>query len=302
MKKRFHYSLLILCSFAWCSASAQPKAQNLNQLVIQFNQSYPKELKKIKAAIREGKVLKAEEFGEDYKKLIFDIYIGYNAKIAKTESTEQVTKKDRDDVFFLKSALEKLEYRESEVDRASEELNAHYVYLETKKYGFKKRAFLDFVSWQTEATLSGPSSSTALLANNMGYQLGLGLTYENSFWSFGAELAGLYGYGGVSNISGSSTYQQSSVPAYGGRLSVSGARVVSSTGSLLGIKVAGLFLQQTLTTPSVAGYSINQDRPLSFTATLFTQWRFQNYYFETEFGRYIAKPSTLWALGLGMLI
>ena len=284
-------------------ARAQPATaeKSLVELVKEFNSSYPVELKKVKAAVREGKGLDAQEFSDSYKKLLFNIYLGYNSKIAQAKSSEAVAKKDEDVVKFFKSALEKMEYRETEVDQASEELKAHYVYLEASKYRLRKKAFVDFVSWQTQATLSGPFENTALLANNLGYQAGFGFNFENSYWSFGTELAGLIGYGGVSSVAGLIDYQQSSVPAFGGRFSLSGARVVSSSGSLLGIRAAAQYFKQTLSTPSTAGYSIQQDKALSFTTTIFTQWRYDRYYFETEFGRYIARPSTIWSMGVGML-
>jgi len=294
-------SCLLLNGIGFARAQTATLEKSLVEQVKEFNKSFPIELKKLKIAVREGSGLNSNEFTDDYKKLLFDIYLGYNSKIAKSKSNEEIAKKDEDAIRFLKSVLEKLEYRETEVDQASEELKAHYVYLEAKKYRLKKKAFLDFVSWQTQATLSGPFEKTALLANNLGYQAGFGFNLENSFWSFGTELAGLFGSGGISSITGLIDYQQSSVPVFGGRISLSGAWVVSSSGSLLGIRTSAQYFKQTLTTPSTAGYSIQQDKALSFTATLFTQWRYDRYYFETEFGRYIARPSTIWSMGLGML-
>jgi hypothetical protein len=283
------------------TASAQTQSKPLSGLITEFNTRHPKELKSIRDSINNGKSLDESLFSESYKKLLLDLYLGYTDKIKASPNLKLINPRDKESAAFFKSALEKLEYQEKRVDQASDELRAYYADLEAKQYIWKKRFFLDYLSWQTEAFLNGPYETTSLLSTNLGFCPGIGLSYENRFWSFSSDLSGLYGSGGVSAVQGLVSYQQSSVPAYGGKLSLGAARVVASTGSELGLHFTFLYVKQNLETPSNAGYSIDQKKALSETLSLYSRWRFDHFYFQTDFGRYIGRAATLWSLGVGMI-
>ncbi len=158
------------------------------------------------------------------------------------------------------------------------------------------------IGWQSEATLVGPFENTGLLSTNLGFCPGFGINYENRFWALSADFNGIYGSGGVSAVQGLVTYQQSSVPAFGAKVAFCAAKVVASSGSELGIRGSALFIKQSLTEPPTAGYTIDQDKALTATLSLFLRWRLGRYYFQTDFGRHIGRSATLYSFGLGFVL
>ncbi len=276
--------------------------ESLNEAIKSFNKGHSIETAKIKKAVNQGGELQGSEFSKDYKELLYSIYAGYASRLENAQKMDSAFIRDTPLFEFFKKALEKLEYREDEVDATSDRIRIHLVQLEEKRYRIKWRTSVHYLSWQSQASLIGPFETTNLLSTNLGVCPGIGASLENRYWSLSLDLNGLYGSGGVSAVQGIVEYQQSQVPAIGGRLAVGGGRIVSSSGSELGLRASALYVRQTLSRPSDTQYSIEQNKTLSFTASIFSRWRFNRFYIETDFGRTIARPSTLWSLGFGAIL
>jgi hypothetical protein len=274
-------------------------ADSMAEWIKSFNKSYPSETAKIKQMVHQGIEPKESDFSKEYKELLYNLYQGYATKITHSKTLDSGVSRITPQFEFFKKALGKLEYREDEVDTTSDRVRAHLIYLEEKKYKFKFRAFIHYMSWQSQASLVGPFETTSLLTTNLGFCPGLGMSFENRYWALSLDLSGLYGSGGVSAVQGLVEYQQSQVPAIGGRLALGGGRIVSASGSEVGLRGSLMFVRQSLTRPTDTQYSVNQDKTLSYTVSLFSRWRLGKVYLETDFGRTIARPSTLWSIGVG---
>jgi hypothetical protein len=279
--------------------SASAAEENLADLVVKFNKEHTTETKVVNEAIHRGTDVDEKLITPAYKELLYKLYLGYTGRALQSDSISRINSKETSLTQFLKKALEKLEHREKEVDARSDLVRNHLVVLESKQFRFKFRTFLEFLSWQSQATLVGPFESTGLLTTNIGFCPGVALNYENRFWAISTDLCGLYGAGGVSAIQGLVEYQQSNVPAYGGKWSLGIGKVVASSGSEFGVRGNLLYVRQTLTTPPNPQYSVDQNKTLGGSITLFSRWRFQRLYFQTDFGRMVGRPATVWSLGIG---
>ena len=182
---------------------------------------------------------------------------------------------------------------------AETQVDASVVSHSENAYVLKKRVFLDYLSWQTTASLVGPFEPTSLLSTNVGFAPSFGVSLENKSWAYHGDLSFVYGSGGVSAAQGAVTYQQSNVSAWGGKFAISVGKIVSSKRTELGLKASLLAIKQDLETPAVAGYTIEKQNTVNGILSIYSRWTFDAIYLETEFGRYIAKPATLWALGFG---
>lgn len=263
---------------------------------------YPREMMTLRNAVSESREVDSKQFSSVFQESLFRAYVAQADRILRTRNYKDLTPKDREEAQFSKSALEKLEHQEKQVDDLSDRVRGHLTQLESRVYRTRKRISLEVISWQSEATLKGPFENTGLLTTNLGFCPGFGVSYENRFWAFSADFSGIYGSGGVSAVQGLVTYQQSSVPAFGGKVSLGAAKVVASSGSELGIRGSVLYIRQSLTEPPTAGYTIEQDKALTGTVSLFSRWRLGRTYFQTDFGRHIGRSATLYSFGLGLIL
>ncbi len=297
MKKRGGWVWVI--TLFLCGVPESFGADQMNDWIKAFNKNHPVETAKMRNGVNRGEEIKGSDFSQEYKELLYNLYQGYASRIIESKSLDPGVTKSTPQFEFFKKALGKLEYREDEVDSTSDRIRSHLTQLEEKKYRLRWRAFLHYMSWQSQAALVGPFETTSLLTTNLGFCPGVGASLENRFWALSLDLSGLYGSGGVSAVQGLVEYQQSQVPALGGRIAIGGGRIVSSSGSEVGLRGSLLFVRQNLTKPSDSQYSVTQDKMISYTVSLFSRWRFNRFYLETDFGRTVARPSTLWSIGLG---
>jgi len=263
---------------------------------------YPREMLSLRFAVANSKEVKSSQYSPAFQESLYRSYVAQAERILSTKEYQSLTPRDREEAQFSKSALEKLEHQEKQVDQLSDRVRGHLTQLESRVYRVRRRLSLEMISWQTEATLKGPFENTALLTTNLGYCPGFGVSYENRYWAWSADFNAIYGSGGVSAVQGLVTYQQSSVPAFGAKFALGAAKVVSSSGSELGIRASALFIKQNLTDPPTAGYSIEQDKSLTATLSLFSRWRLGRYYFQTDFGRHIGRSATLYSFGMGFIL
>ncbi len=266
------------------------------------NKNYPGEVTRLLRSVRKNEEVKNNDYSRGLKNSILRIFNGFSVKILNSESKKEISDKDFSSLEQYKKLLEKLGYEMVEVNKTYHEIESHIKDFEELTYHWNIRVFIDYLSWQTSATLRGPFEQTPLLATNVGFCPGVGFSFENRDWSYSSDLSFLYGSGGVSSTQGLVDYQQSSVPAIGGKFSLGAGRIVSTSRSELGLKFTLLYVRQSLNTPSSAGYSVDQPNALGKAISIYSRWGFGRFYLITEFGRYVPKPATLWALGLGFTL
>ena len=238
-------------------------------------------------------------FSKNFKHNYYTLFLLYSSLFTKSGKLKLILKKDLERFELIKQKLEVLTFQSAIVSKRSEKVSNWLKQLELKIYKFRFRAFLDYLSWQTEATLKGPTGSYPLVATNVGLSPGLGVSYENSFYAFSLDANLIYGTAGVSTLQGGPTYQQSDVPAFGSRLAFGTGLIVSATRSEVGLRASLFYIKQSLSTPSTAGYSVEQSKELSETLSLYSRWLFNPFFLQTEFGRYLNRPATVWSIGFG---
>jgi hypothetical protein len=141
---------------------------------------------------------------------------------------------------------------------------------------------------------------TPLIVTNRGLCAGGDVGYENYRWHFALDGCIFSGTGGVAATGATGVdYRQANVPAYGFKFGPGASMIVSSSRSRIGVRLPMIFNFQRLTNPGVAGYNIEAERAYSLTTTLFSRWQLGKWHVQTEFGKYIQREATIWALGFG---
>jgi hypothetical protein len=243
--------------------------------------------------------ISGDAYPKNLKAVYFRIYNDYAHKLNTVQSRKDVPPNDEKAFGVYKKALESLEYQENLVDKINDQVTNHLKDLDKKVYHWQKRVFIQYLSWQTQANLVGPTNSV-LLATNQGVCPGVGLSYANLYWVFGSDLCFLYGTGGVTaDTASGNTYQQNNVKATGLKGSLNAGAIVSSSLTELGLKLSLLYTKQNLNTPPDPTYTVNQANPTNILLSVYSRFLFGSFYFETEFGRYVSKPATVWAFAGG---
>lgn len=274
--------------------------QDIKLNVRLIKQNYASHHKKLIAQIKNADTVDGEEYPEGLKVLYWNLMNDYGQILESYKDQSNLIKKDHQHYLMFSKMLSELEFREGKVDKYNDKIVAHITYLENKVYRFVKSVSFQYISWQTESTLSGPGSKTGLVVTNRGVCAGGDAGYENSFYHFYVDGCVFAGSGGVSSDSTSAIkYQQSNVGAYGAKFGPGASMIVSSSGSRLGLRLPIIYTQQKLQEPKNNAYSIKEDSPISYVASLYSRWQFKTWYFQTEFGKYIQKEQTYWGLGLG---
>lgn len=261
---------------------------------------YVSQHKKLLNDVKRGETIDGEEYPEGLKVLYWNLMNDYGKILESYKSQSTLIKRDHQHYLVFSKLLSELEFREGKVDKFNDKIVAHITYLENKVYKFTKSFSVSYISWQTDSVLKGPSSETGLVITNSGLCLGGDAGYENSFYHFYVDACAFAGSGGVSSDASSPIkYQQSNVAAYGAKFGPGASMIVSSSGSRIGIKVPVIYTLQKLQEPANNSYSIEENSPLSFVASLYSRWQFEKWYFQTEFGKYIQEEQTFWGLGIG---
>lgn len=251
--------------------------------------------------IKKGDTIDSDEYPEALKVLYWNLMNAYGEIIFGYENNSQLIKKDHEHYLMFAKILSELEFREGKVDKLNDRVMAHILMLQNKVYKFSASWYLQYLSWQQESQLEGPTASSNLIVTNKGLCLGGDLGYENATYHWYVDGCAFYGSGGVSaEASGSAVqYQQSNVPAYGLKFGPGASLIVSSTKARIGVKVPVIFNVQSLTNPATPGFSIKSESAISVATSVYSRWQFDKWYFQTEFGKYVDREATVWALGLG---
>ncbi|MFP5386438.1 MAG: hypothetical protein ACLGHN_10190 [Bacteriovoracia bacterium] len=255
--------------------------------------------KKLLRDVSRGETIDGDEYPDALKVLYWNLMNDYGKILEGYHDASTLIKKDHQHYLVFSKLLSELEFREGKVDKLNDRIVAHIQLLENKVYKFTKSLSFQYISWQTEVKLTGPESS-GLVVTNRGLCLGGDIGWENSFYHFYLDGCAFAGSGGVSaDASSPVTYKQSNVPAYGAKFGPGASMIVSSSGSRIGFRVPVIYTIQHLQEPANSNYSIDQDNPVSYLASLYSRWQFKSWYFQTEFGHYIQKEQTYWGLGIG---
>lgn len=156
---------------------------------------------------------------------------------------------------------------------------------------------MELVSWQSQGVLVGSGERFTLLATQLGFSPSITFQQKNARIAYGATASGVLGSAGVSTLNGGPVYSQSDVPAWGGRIALFGAWVVSETGTEVGLRTTVWWVQQTFATPSTAGYTVEQPKALALGASLFSRYWFKNWGLSIEFGKRFGVSAPAWGLG-----
>jgi hypothetical protein len=292
-----HYQTALLVNISYEKLRQYPEALALNFEYLREN--YEKDSTRLRTDLQNNQAPKSSEYSNEFKALFFRIYGDYSQKILGAGWQGGVFSKDQFAFEQYKKALDALEYQGDAVQKIHDKVEEHLKLLEKKQYRWRTRVFIDYLSWQTSATLIGPFETTALLATNVGICPGVGVSYESSFWALSLDLSYLSGSGGVSVTQGAVNYRQESVPASGFKAAFGAGMIVSESRSELGLRATFLYVNQSLATPATAGYSIDQPNTFSQVISLYSRWTFDQFYLQSDFGRYVKRPATLWSIGVG---
>ena len=251
--------------------------------------------------IKSGDTIDSDQYPDALKVLYWNLMNAYGEIIFGYENNSQLIKKDHEHYLMFAKILSELEFREGKVDKLNDRVMAHILMLQNKVYKFSASWYLQYLSWQQESQLEGPGVSSNLIVTNKGLCLGGDLGYENASYHWYVDGCAFYGSGGVSaEASGSSIqYQQSNVPAYGLKFGPGASLIVSSSKSRIGVKIPVVFNVQSLTNPAQNGFNIQTESAISVATSLYSRWQFDQWYFQTEFGKYVDREATIWSLGLG---
>ena len=264
-----------------------------------INKRYIRYHKKLLKDVARGETIDGDDYPNALKVLYWNLMNDYGRILESYKNTSTLIKKDHQHYLVFSKLLSELEFREGKVDKYNDRIVAHIQSLQDQVYKVSKSLSFQYLSWQNEVTLSGPKD-TGLVITNRGVCAGGDIGWENAFYHFYLDGCFFAGSGGVSSDGSTpAEYQQSNVPAYGAKLAPGASMIVASSGSRIGFRVPLIYTLQNLQDPKSDDYTVSIDDPLSFAGALYSRWQFKNWYFQTEFGKYIQKEQTYWGLGIG---
>lgn len=298
-RKAFTPKELILISYSLRRLGFYRQDIKLNIRIIKTK--YGPLHKKLLNDVRRGETIDSEEYPEALKVLYWNLMNDYGTILKSYRTHSTLIIKDHQHYLIFSKLLSELEFREGKVDKYNDKIVAHIQYLENNVYKFTSSVSFQYISWQTESTLNGPSADTGLVITNRGLCVGGDAGVENAFYHFYVDGCLFAGSGGVASDASTPaiTYRQSNVGAYGAKFGPGASMIVSSSGSRIGVRLPVIYTLQKLQEPQNNNYSISENSPVSFVASLYSRWQFEKWYFQTEFGKYIQTEQTYWGLGIG---
>jgi len=291
------YRTALLVNIAYEKLREYPEALTLNFDYIRTN--FQTENVRLKKEFQNNQAPDPANYPLQFQSVFFRIYGDYSQEILGATWQGGVSGRNLSAFEQYKKALDALGYQAEAVQNIHDRVDNHLKLLKKKKYRWRPRVFLDYISWQTSASLNGPYETTALLATNVGLCPGAGISYESGFWALSFDLSYLQGSGGVSATQGLVQYQQTDVSATGFKAALGAGMIVSESRSELGLRLTVLDVSQSLARPDSTGYSVEQPNSLSEVISIYSRWTFDHFYLQSDFGRYFKRPATLWSLGLG---
>jgi hypothetical protein len=297
MKKLLIPFLFLITSFlTWGNEISSLDDVKKNQKLIQSK--YLKEEIKLKKLIKESETVAPEEFPEDYKKTNFKIFGALSKILINSTKPSPESSPQRKLFLIYREKLSNLEYQESKVEKIYDLIQSHFKNLEEMQYRPAFRFFIDYISWQYDAVLKGPSDQYDLVVTNKGICPGASYSQENKYFSFFVDACYLFTSGGVSSDAGPVTYVQDNVLATGVKTSLGMGVFVSSSRSEIGFKIPVIYAVQKLEDPP-GNYTVQEGNNIMTMAGIYSRWPVGSYFFQTEFSKYLMEDELLWSLGLG---
>ena len=297
--QNFSRKELIMISYSLRKLKFYRQDVKLNVRLIkkEYNQYHRRVLKQIK----DGDTIDSDQYPEALKVLYWNLMNAYGSVILSYEDHSKLIKKDHEHYLVFVKILSEFEFREGKVDKLNDRISAHILLLQNKVYKFSRSISFQYISWQQESQLEGPSGlSTSLTVTNRGFCLGGDIGYENASYHWYVDGCAFFGSGGVAADSGSGVnYKQSNIPAYGLKFGPGVSAIVSSTKSRVGLRIPIVYNVQKLQNPGQDGFNIDPESAISFATALYSRWQFDKWYLESEFGKYVDREATIWTLGIG---
>jgi hypothetical protein len=264
--------------------------------------SQTKEMRKFELAFAEDEV-RAEDYSKTLKSSVWDAYHQSAEQILQLEKYDEGTQESLKKTFSeLQEKLEALEYRENETEALEEKVSAHLKILKDRLWIRTSSFYLDYLSWQRQARIESAAKGSDLVITNVGPCLGGTLGKRNKFYHLFADACLMYGHGNVADKVRDIVYRQSNVPYYGLKIAPGAGMIISSLGAEVGIKLPMTYVHQKLDSPdqtSFPGYKINEERPFTAMASLYSRWPMDRYFVQTEFAHVLGRDLTFWSLGAG---
>lgn len=292
--KLTYFFLIVFVSNAW--------AQTELELMDQINKKHKKENTRLLKAMEAEDEIDSEKYSDELKDIYWKFYESQSGRILDAKKLSDKVKALQEEFLKKKGPLVALEHNEDEADKLEEKVVAHMKLLHDKIYHKNKYVFIDYVSWQREASIKSATARTPLIITSHGVCAGGGWGYQNAFYHVFLDGCFMYGYGNVGAEVSSLTYKQSNIPTYGFKASVGAGMIVSSLGAEVGLKLPVLYSHLELDRPDqnkFPGYKVDEETPFMPMASLYSRWPVQKWFIQTEFAKVIGKDLTLWALGAG---
>ena len=290
---------IILISIAPVVAKDDIAFNQVKDFQKKLKQEYSQELNNLRSQIKNDETIDPDSYTEKFKKINFKIYSLVAKILIKEKSLLNPEHKTRKLFSTYRERLSQLEYQELKVEKIFDLINNHFKNIEDKQYAGHWRLFIDYISWQYGAVLNKPTGSSDLVITNKGICPGVNYARENKFLSFSVDACLLQTSGGVSSIDPTVTYTQSNISATGIKSSISIGYFVSASKTEIGLKIPLMLISQDLEDPPAVGYKVKEGTNLIPMAGLYSRWPIGNYFFQTEFSKYLEEDQTQWALGLG---
>ncbi|MCM2348370.1 MAG: hypothetical protein NDI69_00020 [Bacteriovoracaceae bacterium] len=280
MAIKFITLLILVTSSFYASAS-------LNEIKHRYNEEHQKILNEV-----EEEELDPEDYSLELKELYFQTYQTEANLFLKNDQFEQSTTQ-------LQSILEAFEYKEDEVSKISEKIEAHQKELQQKKFQKNYSLEINYLSWQREIDIKSPTIKNKIIVTNQATCLGGGLHFSNAYYVYGVEGCLLTGTGDTKEKKSPPKYKESDIPLWGIKTSLNAGMIVSTAGAQLGVKLPLLYSIQNLKNPPDNTFKLKEDHKILFFPTLYTRLPLGTFFIQSEIGPFLDQSNTLYSIGAG---
>jgi hypothetical protein len=156
---------------------------------------------------------------------------------------------------------------------------------------------VDYLSWQQEGSVKSAGVQSPIVITNQGLCAGgtLGRNYK-SYLSF-IDGCFIYGSGNAGSEKNTITYNQSHISVYGAKVSLGIGKYVSKAKTEIGFKVPAMFVAQTFSRANSS--TLREPEAFMTMASLYSRWRFEDWFVQTEFSKIIGNDLVLFSIGGG---
>lgn len=267
----------------------------LRLLFLRYGNYYRMIQKKLDA----GDFIEAEKLPSALKVQYWKIYTSIGKHILTLDKLNANAQKDVEILKKFSVILTEFAFREDLIEKLDSSVDKHITELKLKKDEFVWRLYADIISWQREVTISSSLSSAELVLTNQGICAGGSFSFENHYRSYFLDACFAYGTGSISSVSGIN-YEQGGVPVMGLKFAPGMSFFVSEDKAEIGFKIPFFYNIQELENPDTSVYTIDNGSDLSYLLSLYSRWPVKNFFFHTEFSKFLDQDTIMWSFGVGM--